>query len=403
LGWVELSEFSHVRKKMDNQFREIFVAVTGLTPQVITETIYALSQKKLPIIIDEICIITTATGKKVIEDTLIKKDILGNLIAEYDLKPIEITDNSFVIAKDENGLEISDIISEKDNEIIGDVITSTVRRLASDSNTRLHCSIAGGRKTMSFYLGAALQLFGRPQDRLYHVLVHPDFESNLEFFYKPKKNKIIEVITKDGNKRLNTKDAWIQIAELPFIRLGGKLSLKGKNFKELVEEGQTEIDTATTQPELTINLYERTVKIGKNKFLVPPVQLMIYTAFSRQKITQCIHKERKYCLHCTDCFIAANDLRKKEIFESIIDDYLQMYHGKIEKKEELRERWNNLLAPSDIVRQNISKINKRMKEQIKDSSILPYYMITNERIYGGTRYGIRLEKSKIRIEKEDKT
>lgn len=56
---------------MDNQNKEVLIAVTGLTPQVIAETIYALSQKKIPVIIDEICIITTAIGKKIIEDTLI--------------------------------------------------------------------------------------------------------------------------------------------------------------------------------------------------------------------------------------------------------------------------------------------------------------------------------------------
>lgn len=384
---------------MDNNQRDILVAVTGLTPQIITETIYALSQKKLPILIDEICIITTAIGKKIIEETLIKKGILANLIAEYDLKPIEITDRSFIVAKNDEDSEIKDIITESDNVIIGDIITSTIKRLASDPNTRLHCSIAGGRKTMSFYLGAALQLFGRPQDRLYHVLVSPEFESNPDFFYKPKKNRIIEVKSKDGGiKKLNTKDAWIKLAELPFIRLGEKLSLKGKNFKELVEEGQKEIDLATTQPELTINIYERSVKVGKNVFSTSPVQLMIYIAFLRQKITKCIHKDRKYCLDCTDCFIPLNDLRKKEMFESIIDDYSKMYHGNIEKKEELQKRWDKQLTLSDILRQNISKINKKLKEHIRESSLLPYYIITNEKIYGGTRYGVKVEKSKIKIE-----
>jgi CRISPR-associated protein (TIGR02584 family) len=32
-------------------------------------------------------------------------------------------------------------------------------------------SIAGGRKTMGFYAGYALSLYGRAQDRMSHVLV----------------------------------------------------------------------------------------------------------------------------------------------------------------------------------------------------------------------------------------
>lgn len=380
-------------------YKETLIAVTGLTPQVITETIYALSQKRFPVLIDEIYIITTATGKKIIENTLIKKGILEQLTTEYNLKPIRINDESFIVAKDKYGVEINDIITEKDNEIIGDIITSTVKRLAGDPSSRLHCSIAGGRKTMSFYLGVALQLFGRPQDRLYHVLVSPEFESNPDFFYKPKRNKAIEVRLPDGNiKRLNTKDARIQLAELPFIRLGDKLSLKGKSFKELVEEGQKEIDMATTQLEITIDLAERNIIIGDDAIKLPPVQLMVYKAFLKQKVDGCVHRDRKNCIGCTDCFLPPGDLKKREIFESMVEDYSKMYHGAKERLDELKKRWDKILMPSDIVRQNISKINRELKSLLRGSSLLPYYTITSERIYGGTRYGVKVEKTKIRIE-----
>ena len=103
---------------------------------------------------------------------------------------------------------------------------------------------------MSFYIGSALQLFGRPWDKLYHVLITPDFESHPDFYYKPKKSRIITC----GNKKLNTKDAEIFLAELPFIRLKDKIPLNGKDFKELVKEGQKEIDTALTQPQIKVNL-----------------------------------------------------------------------------------------------------------------------------------------------------
>jgi CRISPR-associated protein (TIGR02584 family) len=58
-----------------------------------------------------------------------------------------------------------------------------VRELTADPDCAIHASIAGGRKTMGFYLGYALSLFGRPQDRLSHVLVSSPFESNQNFFY----------------------------------------------------------------------------------------------------------------------------------------------------------------------------------------------------------------------------
>ncbi|HOV89758.1 MAG TPA: CRISPR-associated ring nuclease Csm6 [Syntrophorhabdaceae bacterium] len=381
---------------MVKRFREILIAVTGLTPQVITETIYALSQKKPPVIIDEICIITTTAGKKIIEDALVKKGILNQLISEYNLKSIEITERSFIIGKDNNRTEIVDIITESDNEIIGDIITSTIKRFASDPETRLHCSIAGGRKTMSFYLGAALQLFGRPQDRLYHVLVNPDFESNPNFFYKPKRNRTIEVKLKDGGiKRLNTRDAKIQLAELPFIRLGDKLSLKGKSFRELVEEGQKDIDMATTQPEIYIALDKRLIKIGKNIVRLPPVQLMVYAALLKQKTVRCKYIERSYCLDCCECFIAINELINDK---NLMDFYLNIYQGNMERKEKLERSWKKKDIPSDLVRQIISKINKTLKDCLSETSIIPYALVKNVKEYGSTRYGIKIEKDKINIE-----
>ena len=48
----------------------------------------------------------------------------------------------------------------------GDRICDIVRELTKDAETRIHASAAGGRKTMSIYLTAAMQLFGRVQDTL---------------------------------------------------------------------------------------------------------------------------------------------------------------------------------------------------------------------------------------------
>jgi len=123
--------------------------------------------------------------------------------------------------------KLADIRTVKENEATGDRISSFIRTKTSEPGTRLHCSLAGGRKTMSFYLGAALQLFGRPQDRLYHILVSPEFESNPSFFYPHKTDTTIECRMPDGTTaRLNSRTAKVELAELPFVRLGSNLSPK---------------------------------------------------------------------------------------------------------------------------------------------------------------------------------
>ena len=60
----------------------------------------------------------------------------------------------------------------------GRCITNLIRAFTADPESALHVSIAGGRKTMGFFLGYALSLYGRAQDKLSHVLVSPPFESS---------------------------------------------------------------------------------------------------------------------------------------------------------------------------------------------------------------------------------
>ncbi len=376
--------------------KEILIFVAGATPQIITETIYALAHLDPPVYPDKVYIITTTTGRKRIEDTIIKKKILNLMADEYNMPPINLTDDSFIVVSDNNG-SFEDIRSKEENEAMGDAITSFIREKAKDMNCRLHCSLAGGRKTMSFYMGSALQLFGRPWDKLYHVLVTPEFESNPDFFYKPKKHKLIECRMPDGKiKKINTKDAQIELAELPFIRLGNKISLHGRGFSELVSEGQREIDTATMQPLLIVDLSERTLYIGDRLIEMVPVELMIYTAFLKQKTLHCKYPERQYCLDCAECFQILADFSGRPAVEGMAKDYKRIYRDQPLKYEEFLSRWTDGIAV-EIVRQNISKINRTLKEQLQDETLLPYYSVTALKKYGSSRYGVRVEKGKIRI------
>jgi len=382
-------------------FKEVLIFVAGTTPQIITETIYALSQKDIPVYPDEIFIITTSTGRRRIENTLLRQGILRKLIREYNLPDIDLTEDSFLVVRNREGKEIDDIKDESESEIMGDMITSLIQRLSTDKSIRLHCSIAGGRKTMSFYLGAALQLFGRPWDRLYHVLVTPEFETNPYFFYKPKKNRVISCKLPDGvTKRLNTKDADIYLIDLPFIRLGNRLSLHGKGFTDLVSEGQKEIDMAVIQPDVSVDLSKRVLQIGDSVISMPPVQLVIYTALLREKIDNCQHPDRQYCTECTDCHLSSLDMKHRSI-NRMSEDYRRLYGNNInmaqDKAKEWHNKWSKDLHFSDMLRQNMSKINKTIRNNISDPALQPYYTITRIKAYGNTRYGIRVDKRKIHI------
>jgi hypothetical protein len=254
---------------------------------------------------------------------------------------------------------------------------------------------------MSFYLGSALQLFGRPWDKLYHVLVTPEFESHPEFYYKPKKDKILKIKNQNGKviKLLNTKEAQISLAELPFIRLRDKIPLDGKRFKDLVVEGQKEIDMASIQPILRINLKERTISIGGVSIDLVPIQMVIYTYLLRQKKNGCSLPGRIYCFDCTECFLTLGEISKRKALEEMIKDYETIYGPFSGRVEEFIKHWSQKGGiDQDTLRQNISKINNTLREHIENETLHSYYVITPIGKHGGKRYGIRVEKAKILIE-----
>lgn len=389
--------------RMDRKnFREILVFVIGTTPQIVTETLYVLTQRlDSPVFPEEIHIITTSGGRRKIEEELIGKGHLSALCKEFGLPELTLSKDSIHVVKDEGGDLLEDIRETYHNETVGDFIANFIREKTLDMNVRLHCSLAGGRKTMSFYLGSALQLFGRPWDRLYHVLVTPEFESHPEFYYKPREDKILELRDSDGRVigELHTKDAQISLAELPFIRLRDKIPLNGKGFKELVREGQKEIDTAMSQPSIRVNLSEKVVYIGQMGIDMVPMQMVLYVNFLRRKVEGCHCPERPYCLDCTECFPYLGDLSKKKSLEEMVKDYQRAYGPSSGRAEEFQRYWERKGGiDQETLRQNISKINKTLKENLEDETLWPFFTVTSVGKHGSKRYGVRVEKGKILIE-----
>lgn len=378
-------------------YREIYIFVGGTSPQIITETIYALATARPPIFPDALYIITTKIGKEIIIDNLINRKILKNLFEEYEIPEIKINEENFLIPKLSSGKEINDITTEEENNAMADLIITFVRSLCSYPKHRLHCSIAGGRKTMSFYLGAALQLFGRPWDKLYHVLVTPEFESNPEFFYKTRQDKRVKFRDKEGKIReISTRSAKIYLLELPFIRLGSKLKLNSVSFKELVEEGQSEIEMSQVQPNIVLNLSAREIQVGETSVELNPSLMFIYSVLVRQKVTFCPYPERPYCLDCQDCYRELSALFSQDSLKAGRSDFLAIWGGKELKWNDFLGRWKSGLSV-ETIRQYISKVNKKIETQLNNKSLSDICRIVTLRIYGSSRYGLKIEKGKIEI------
>ena len=108
-------------------FREILIFVAGATPQIITETIYALAMQNPPVYPDELHIITHSQGRSLILQKLVKEGKLKELCTEYGIPRLTINESSFLVIKGDDGKELPDIRTAEDNEPAGDQIAAFIR------------------------------------------------------------------------------------------------------------------------------------------------------------------------------------------------------------------------------------------------------------------------------------
>jgi CRISPR-associated protein (TIGR02584 family) len=261
--------------------RRILLAVTGLSPQVVTETLYALSIAREPAYVPtEVHVVTTAEGANRVRLALLSADPgwFARLCRDYSLPTIAFDDVHVHVLADASGGALDDIRTPADNERAADFITEVVRALTLDPQAALHASIAGGRKTMGFYLGYALSLYGRPQDRLSHVLVDEPFESSWDFFYPTPYSRVITV---RGDKLADTKDARVTLAEIPFVSLRHGLPdalLEGRaSFSGSVAAARD----ALRPPVLIVDVAGRRIGAGGRIVPLPPAELALLCVFAR--------------------------------------------------------------------------------------------------------------------------
>lgn len=198
--------------------RRILIAVTGLSPQIVTETLYALALARTPACIPtEIQVVTTVRGAENARLNLLSEEPgwFRRLCRDYDLPSIAFGVSDIHVMRRRGGEALEDIRDDADNMAAADFITEHVRALTADTQASLHVSIAGGRKTMGFFLGYALSLFGRAQDRLSHVLVSSPFESHKDFYYPSPATRVLHT----KQQTLDAKDAKVWLGDIPFVRL----------------------------------------------------------------------------------------------------------------------------------------------------------------------------------------
>lgn len=257
--------------------RRILLAVTGLTPQVVTETLYALAcREESRWIPDEIHLITTATGAENARLNLLLPDgWFHRLCVDYRLPAIDFPVSNIHVLQDADGKDMEDIRTPEQNTLAADFITETLRALTEDEATELHVSIAGGRKTMGYYLGYALSLYGRPQDRLSHVLVSEPYETNREFYYPTPYDHAIHSKRGDKEITVDARNARVDLANIPFVRLRTGLPESLRKGKSSFSRVVTTANRGLQAPHLVLKVETRQAWADEELLDLGPTQFAV--------------------------------------------------------------------------------------------------------------------------------
>lgn len=357
--------------------KNILVCVSGLTPQIVTETLFCLAVKEKKEI-DEIYVLTTKRGRDVIlgkdshpatPKTPLKKEI-DKLCQQYKIKkPLFAENDKHIIVAREESIELSDIRSDKDNILFPNKISEFLRKITSKLDNTLYCSITGGRKSMNVHLANGLSLFAREDDKLLHVLTKEEHE--FKGFFPQTKEEIND----------------LELSEIPFVRLRPFLpaEFKGKNilksnFDEIVNYTQKQLKALSPFNKLIIDVGKRELRYGNERILLQPMEFLFYYYF-----VDC--KERG------EENISIQNFQSDETIQRMFEHFKELFPSRqIERKQ-----WNSKKFDQNYFLQRRSKINNKIEKIIDDEDIADLFKISVNRKWGSSTYFIRADMSKFKI------
>lgn len=204
------------------------LAVTGLSPAIVTETVWALAHEKKRVLPERVVFITTLTGAEKIQQQLFTAlpafggqtawEALRTALKARDHELIAETARVIGQANRKTGTfdGLADIVTPEQNDLAAAFILEQVRQVVTNPDTRLIASIAGGRKTMGALLHAAITLVGRETDRLTHVLVDAPYDTLPGFFFPGQPGP--DLLDRD-KKPHPPVQAGVHLADVPFVPL----------------------------------------------------------------------------------------------------------------------------------------------------------------------------------------
>lgn len=204
----------------------VLLAAMGLSPAVLTETLWALAVRDPAFLPHRVLVLTTAPGRDRLRELLFGPGAgWRRLLEELERREVPTAgklrfgpaeEAVRVIPAPSRAGDLADILTREENETMADYFAETVRGLTQNHDIRLIASIAGGRKTMGALLHAVITLHGRSCDRITHVLVSDPWDRVGGFLYPGCPGLFVHP---DHGGPLDSGEAEVLLSDVPFIPL----------------------------------------------------------------------------------------------------------------------------------------------------------------------------------------
>jgi len=371
-----------MNNKVIEKHKEVFIAVLGITPQVLTECLYfyysAYYNKNRHF--EEIKVITTTFGKEKLVESLFKDKKLSALETAlgFDEGFIPFTEESILLYQRPDGSYLSDMRTTSDNEIAQSFVFNQIKTITGDPEIRVTATVAGGRKTMSSQMALGFQLYGRKQDELIHILVPEEkMKPGSDWFFP---------------KDPNNPDEQLFVSHIPILRVGRYL-VKSLDIssEKLFHTLQDELVSQSSINNLEI---EKGQFIGDSEVLKLSPKLASYLRYliKRRQNASC----KSDCPGCEKCFCSSYELIDKAKDEILSEHKIISgnWSGNIDRTKESETDLNVVTEAMSRIKTAINKSNISLsfKDLIRIRSLA---LDPESKKY--KFYGVTIDKTKIKF------
>jgi hypothetical protein len=134
---------------------------------------------------------------------------------------------------------------------------------------------------------------------------------------------------------------------------------------------------------LVIELAARNIHIGVTPIALEPLELVLYAQLALARVQQ---------LGRGDGFLNLKELNGRRA--AMLLCYEGLYGAYSGHVENLRQAWEKHIPPARL-RSRFAKINGEIRQAVPRNVPVKLYLVTSERLYGATRYGLPLPSERI--------